>query len=568
MIHVESNNFMSVKEVNKKLNEGLEKIINSDRFKEMLKIMSRFHNYSLNNTILIMLQRESATMVKGYKGWQELGRYVNKGEKAIRILAPIYKKVEVEKIDPVTNEVLRDPEGNKITEKRDMLAGFKMVSVFDIEQTSGKDIPSVRDFINRDLKNDDSIRKLYYDFFQHIKDHYGYNIREDETEKGVGGYYNPTKNEIVISTNNNKNETEKFRVLIHEFAHAKLHNLESNLSNLPRGHKEAQAEATAYIVCNYYGLDTDDISLGYIATWASDLDLARQAVIEIQKISSQIIETLDELQRDKIQEFYKLNESAYENVAHNLKHSYGVDLESLDKTGKEVTQFEILQKSSGIVLSGKLEYSSNNDNFIIRTNRNMIVPLSELDQNGNYLILNKELEKNQLVEVSSYQRVPDQFEVIEYNGKFAVVTQEGKDIISKEYANKDEAQHFLNRMALSQSLHQQSFLKSQLKNDAIQLETKERLNALNYQINYDVSKYLSNEEKRFIPKENHGATIGWTLIKNPNIRTFDDLYNYAFNKTKYIPSHDNLRQAITNSLDDYEKNMPKRLEKDVFVPER
>jgi N-terminal domain of anti-restriction factor ArdC len=544
---------MSIEDVNKKLDEGLESIFKSERFNELLQVMSRFHNYSLNNAMLIMTQRPNATMVMGYKGWQELGRFVKKGEKQIKILAPMFKKFEVEKIDPITNKPVLDDYGNPVKEKIDKLIGFKMVGVFDVSQTDGKEIPSVRDFINSQLQNDEVMSKLYKDYFNHIKDHYNYIIREDITDSGVGGYFDRRTNEIVISTNNNQNDTEKFRVLVHEFAHAKLHHIDSELKNLPRGHKEAQAECVAYIVSNYFGLDTDDVSLGYIATWSQDIKLARQALEEVQKVAKEIIYEIEELQKDKVLEFYQDNNNEYNNVLEYLKNRFSISTEDISETN--YPQFEVLNKKNNLVVSAKMEYSERTEKFILRTEKNIIIPLSELDRNGDYAILNKELENGKLIEVSEYQRVPDLLEVTDLgNGKYAVTSIGGTDLYSKEYTNKEDAEKHLLRIALTQSLHHQAFLKTQLHQEELKDLIQGRIHDNNMQINFDVSKYLThNTNHTFIPSGEDGTTIGWTLLKNKNITDIEQLRDFAFNQTKHLPTYNKLREAIDNSYLEFNK---------------
>lgn len=539
-------NYMSVEDVNKKLNEGLENIFKNQRFQELLKIMSSFHHYSFNNAMLIAMQRPNATMVQGFRGWQEIGRFVEKGEKAIKILAPTFKKKEVEKINPLTLKPFTDSKGQPITEKRDFLTGFRTVSVFDVSQTDGKEIPSVRDFINRSLENDENMSKLYQDFFNHIKDNFDYDIREDVTEPGVGGYFAPRNNEIVISTNNNQNDTEKFRVLIHEFAHAKLHHIDSDMRELPRGHKEAQAESAAFIVSNYYGLEIDDISLGYIATWANDLDLARKSIEEVQRVSKEMINTIDELQKDKVLEFYGEHNKTYDQALDYLKNRYSIDVEDVKKGFNP--QLEVLHKETGMVVSARLEYSEKTEQYLLKTNKNMIISLSELDKNGKYMALNKEIDKGNLVEVADYKRVPDLLEVKDVGGgKFAVAEIGGTDLISKEFTSKGEAESHLLRLTLSQSLHQQSLLNSMKQNKEVSITVQERLNTNNIQINYDVSKYLTHgTDKVFYPKEQGGQAIGWALMKNKSIDNLDSLNEFA-SKTKHLPSYEKLREAIQNS---------------------
>lgn len=539
---------MTIQDVNEKLEKGLQEIFQSDRYKEMLEVMAKFHNYSLNNSILIMIQRPEATMVRGYRQWQELGRNVNKGEKAIKILAPMFKKIEVEKIDKNTSEPILDEKGNPVTEKKEVLIGFRNVSVFDIEQTNGKEIPNVRDFINRDLQNDESMSNLYKDFYKYIETNTPYSIREEYLEDGVGGYYSPKTNEIVISTNANKNDTEKFRVLIHEFAHAKLHHMESEFMDLPREHKEAQAESVAYIVSNYYGLDTSDISFGYIATWANDMKLARQALSEVQNISSQIIEIVDDLQREKLQEFYNQNSKQYEEVASYLKENFGIDFEKLEKNNPEV-QLEILQKDRAYVLSGVLEYSERLNKFHIRLNNNRILPIEEFHESGNYAVLNKEMEKDKTIHYfdKEYTKAKD-FKVSKISDKKYVITNSKDQPISNEFKTQKEAKKYLAKVDMTQLLHQQSYLRSLLPhvNDEYKPEINKNIDLLSKDINQSVAKYLTSGTKNKLSLNGkEGETVGWTLVRRPNITTFDELINYV-EQTKHMPSNAKLRSAVEN----------------------
>lgn len=538
--------FMTVKDVNEKLEKGLQEIFQSERYKEMLEVMAKFHNYSLNNSILIMIQRPEATMVRGYSQWQELGRQVNKGEKAIKILAPMFKKMEMEKIDKTTGEPILDEKGNPVTEKKEVLIGFRNVSVFDIEQTSGKEIPNVRDFIKRDLQNDQSISNLYKDFYKYIETNTPYSIREAHLEDGAGGYYIPKTNEIVISTNINKNDTEKFRVLIHEYAHAKLHHMESEYKDLPRKHKEAQAESVAYIVSNYYGLDTGDISFGYIATWANDMKLARQALTEVQQVSSQIIEILDDLQREKIHEFYNQNSKQYEEVALYLKENFGIDLEKLDKNNPNI-QLEILQKDRAYVLSGVLEYSEKLNKFHIRLNNNRILPLVEFHNSGNYVVLNKEKDKDKtiLYNEKDYARAKD-FKVSKTADKKYVVTDTKENPISNQFKTQKEAKKYLAKIDLTQLLHQQAYLRSLLPHisDEHKAEINKHIDLLSEDVNKSVANYLNVGTKHklsLIGKE--GETIGWTLVRRPNITNFDQLKAYV-EETKHMPLNTKLRDVV------------------------
>ncbi|EJP82254.1 ArdC family protein [Bacillus cereus] len=551
-------NFITVEDTNKKLEKGLEEIFKNDRFQHLLKVMSQFKGYSTNNTILIIAQKPHATMVQGFNDWKKIGRSPKQYEKSIRILAPQKQKIKVEKVDPVTKEPMLDKNGKVQTETVERTVGYKMVSVFDVSQTVGKEIPKVRDFIKNSLSDNQSMDNLYKDIFKHVKETTPYDIKESVTDQGVGGYYNRNTNEIVISTNENKNVNDKFATLIHEYAHAKLHHKESEMKDLPRGHKEAQAESVAYVVSSNYGLERDDFSLGYIATWAKDLNLAKNAIREIQEVSRDIISTLDELQKDKILDFYQNNDKQYYEAVEFFEKDLGVKLSN--KENLNTNQFELLNKQNNIILSARLEHSPKNDKFYLRTNKNMIIPLSEVHKQGDYHLLNKEITNNKLVEASQFKHVESLLEVHKISeGKYAVASMGGTDIVSKEYTNRKDAQNQLLRIAISQSLHKETVLKQYMKEQLnenleekvqdIRNDIDKRLNDIKIDTNFHVGQYLSyGSQKEILLSENSGNVIGWTLLKNKEIQTMDELVDYAFNKTKNLPRNNGLREEITNNV--------------------
>lgn len=294
-------------EINERLEKNLEEMFTNGRFQEMLNVLASGHHYSFNNVVMIASQRPDATMVRGFKQWQALGRHVVKGEKGIDILVPTFKKIEVQKINEQTGEVLRDKNGDPQSEVRQSITGFTIGKVFDVAQTDGKEIPNVRDFIQKDLQSPESLQELYDRFIEQTNANlHELTIREEEhADQSYGGYYSRKDEEIVINSAVAKTTEQKFRVLIHEYAHSQLHHKESEIKDLPRGHKEAQAECAAYIVSQYYGLDTDLSSTGYIATWAQNLNLAKQAIKEVQDVSKETIEYINGMQSEKIKEFYQ-----------------------------------------------------------------------------------------------------------------------------------------------------------------------------------------------------------------------------------------------------------------------
>lgn len=298
-----------MKEITDRLEQGIQELFESDRFKEYLRVMSKFHNYSFNNTLLIAMQKPDATLVAGYNSWKNLfGRQVARGAKGIKVLAPSpYKiKKEIDKIDPKTQKPVTDKNGNPVKEETEItVPAFKVVSVFDVSQTEGKELPSIGvDELTGDVEQ-------YADFFKAAELAAPVPVGFEKIESGAKGYYSQTDKRIAI--NEGMSELQNIKTLIHETAHAKLH--DTNLNAPPekradrpdRRTREVQAEGIAYAVCQHYGLDTSDYSFSYVAQWSSGRELAElKASLEtIRSTASELIKDIDknfaELTKDKEQ---------------------------------------------------------------------------------------------------------------------------------------------------------------------------------------------------------------------------------------------------------------------------
>lgn len=520
---------IKVEDVTKELENGLKNIFESDRFNELLRTMSLQKNYSFNNMLMIALQKPEATLVMGFKEWMKQGRHVQKGESAIKILAPVITKMDMDVIDPKTNQPKLDEQGKKITSKQDVITGFRLVNVFDVTQTDGKEIPSVRDFINRQLKDDAYMSKLYKDYFNFLEKNSGLDVREDRTDNGVGGYFNRQTNELVISTNENETDTMKFRVLIHEYAHSLLHGKDKEFVEVNRGHKEAQAESVAYVVSNYYGLDTSDVSHGYIATWSQDLTLAKKAIEEIQKVSNVIIDEIDMLQKEKINEFKSGIKHDIENIKDYLTEKHGISKDVFENVEQE-TILQLLNKNNGIVMTGKLEFSEKNNSYYFRTNRNLLEPFHEIIPDGKLAVLNVLKEQGNIKE--DYKSFNEDYMIRKViNGGYAIHEMSTKNVVSKQFSNKVDAEEFHKKVAIGQALLNKHFIKN---------EIPEKINDAIKEVNKSVSKYVSYHSKQEISfKDEHSETIGWTILKNPQLKTLDDLSKFA-KEHQHVNSYRNL----------------------------
>ena len=348
----ESKSAQQVREITEKLEQGIKELFESERFKEYLRTMSKFYHYSFSNTLLIAMQKPEATYVAGYTSWQRnFDRQVMKGEKGIKILAPApYKaKEEREKIDPSTQKPVLDADGKPVTETVEVMRpAFKVVSVFDISQTDGKELPDIIvDELSGSVEN-------YTAFFEALKQESPAPIAFEDIPGGAKGYFSPVENRIAIQEG--MSEIQTIKTAIHEIAHAKLHSIDrpepehawkivmisdggtkrdflsgfaseteaneaaeregwrfidenrfewrleveedtSAVQEMRKGRhtKEVEAESVAYTVCQRYGIETSDYSFGYIAGWSSDKETKelKGSLETIRKTAAEMIDSID-----------------------------------------------------------------------------------------------------------------------------------------------------------------------------------------------------------------------------------------------------------------------------------
>ena len=279
-----------------KLEQGIKELFESERFKEYLRTMSKFYNYSFNNTLLIAMQKPEATYVAGYTSWQRnFDRQVMKGEKGIKILAPAPYKAqeEREKIDPLTQKPVIGADGKAVTETVEVLRpAFKVVSVFDVSQTDGKELP---DIIVDELKG---TVENYEAFFDALRQGSPAPISFEDIPGGAKGFFSPVESRIAIQED--MSEIQTVKTAIHEIAHAKLHAVKPDEKTTPedkkdRHTKEVEAESVAYTVCQRYGIETSDYSFGYIAGWSSgkETNELKSSLDTIRKTAAEMIEGID-----------------------------------------------------------------------------------------------------------------------------------------------------------------------------------------------------------------------------------------------------------------------------------
>lgn len=279
-----------VKELHEQLTAGVESIFNDKDYQEYLKAMSMFHNYSFGNVALILAQKPDATRVAGFSAWKKLKRYPEKGT-AIYILAPMHYPGG-ERTDPETKKRVLGKDGQPIIDKP--YTRFKATTVFDVSDTQGEPLPEFGiDELSGGVKD-------YTEILNAISDATPYPIVFEDISNGADGYFHLREKRIAI--NNGMSEKANIAVAIHEVTHADLHDIdldnprkEDVSKRKTKNAREVEADSVAYVICNYYGIDTGKYNFAYIAAWSSGKDLKelKASLDIIQKSSQDLIDRID-----------------------------------------------------------------------------------------------------------------------------------------------------------------------------------------------------------------------------------------------------------------------------------
>ena len=318
------------------IEQGVKDVYSSDNFRKYLSCCSKFHSYSLNNTLLILAQKPDATLVAGYNAWQRnFNRHVDKGERGLIILAPVTSKITqlMDKADEDGNPIL-DENGDPIKEERVInQLRFTTTTVFDISQTSGEPLPSLihnltgsSDEILAFIDSVKNICTIPIDYHSPSKD--------AVLAGGAKGYYSIAEDRIVL--NMELEDMQIAKTLIHEYSHSILHKKTDKDSD----QREIEAESLAFVLCDHFGIDTSDYSFGYIASYAAQDEAKLKTILSnIQSTAHEMIDKLEPLfaqnlkKRTMVHEYItpvEMNELANDvviNVVNELKANYNPGLD-------------------------------------------------------------------------------------------------------------------------------------------------------------------------------------------------------------------------------------------------
>ena len=286
-----------LKEITDRIEAGIRDIFESgdmEKYRNYLRTMSRFHNYSLNNQALIHLQRPDATLVAGYNRWRDkFSRHVLRGEKGITIIAPTpyKKKIEQEKLDPDTKLPILDADGKVVTEEKEIeIPMFRPVKVFDYAQTDGKPLP---ERVASPVANLTGSVENYEAFMEALRRSSPVPVEVKPLSADMDGYFSPKSQSITLREG--MSEVQTVSAAVHEIAHAKLHNYAlqqpEERRHKSRNTEEVEAESISFMVCAYFGIETGANSFGYVATWSKNAELPefRASLDTIGKTANGII---------------------------------------------------------------------------------------------------------------------------------------------------------------------------------------------------------------------------------------------------------------------------------------
>ena len=284
------------------IEQGIKELFESEKYMRYLSVMSRFHRYSVNNTMLIYMQKPDATLVAGYNKWKnQFERHVKRGEHGITIIAPtpFKKKIEEQKLDPDTKAPILDADGKAVMEEKEIeIPMFRPVKVFDVSQTDGKPLPELASSLSGNVQN-------YEAFMEALRRSAPVPLSVEPMAANMDGYFSPDQQRIAIRAG--MSEVQTVSAAVHEIAHSKLHNYAKAQEEAARaGDKEppkkkdrnteeVEAESISYAVCQYYGIQTGENSFGYIANWSQGKELPelRASLETINKAAGELIADID-----------------------------------------------------------------------------------------------------------------------------------------------------------------------------------------------------------------------------------------------------------------------------------
>ena len=284
------------------IEQGIKELFESEKYMRYLSVMSRFHRYSVNNTMLIYMQKPDATLVAGYNKWKnQFERHVKRGEHGITIIAPtpFKKKIEEQKLDPDTKAPILDAEGKAVMEEQEVeIPMFRPVKVFDVSQTDGKPLPELASSLSGNVQN-------YEAFMEALRRSAPVPLSVEPMAANMDGFFSPDQQRIAIREG--MSEVQTVSAAVHEIAHSKLHNYAKAQEEAARvGDKEppkkkdrnteeVEAESISYAVCQYFGIQTGENSFGYIANWSQGKELPelRASLETINKAAGELIADID-----------------------------------------------------------------------------------------------------------------------------------------------------------------------------------------------------------------------------------------------------------------------------------
>ena len=467
-----------VQEITEKLEQGIKELFESERYKNYLNTMSKFHNYSFNNTVLIAMQNPDATLVAGFKAWKRnFQRYVKKGEKGIRILAPApYKlKEEQEKLDPETKEIMLDAEGKPIMEEVEItIPAFRAVSVFDVAQTEGKELPEL------DVKELSDSVEDYENFMQALTEVSPVPIEFEEIEGDAKGYFSQSTHRIAVQEGMSQSQTLK--TAIHEVAHAKLHDREINkgiddAEFKDRNTKEVEAESIAYTVCQHFGIETSDYSFSYIAGWSSgkemmemksSLDTIRRTASEIitgiehelSRVQERTVEKEEQLsivqKAEKLIDSLESEKTIFSRDERNLIVNYAYKMGDMDKTTELAYRLADLEENfpnlvAQTVINAQAEIDALPDAMVglyeMHEYGYTWAEMLPLTQERALELFDHDLPVYRLYEDGSEVSIDDRSEIVEHSGMFGIEKGDWEQYVNRQPMREELNESEVNREA-------------------------------------------------------------------------------------------------------------------------